>query len=124
MQGGEELSIEELFSNLSTYKEQLQQVRQLLVDDPGNSEYADMEKELTEVISFVILSIWGSLSMSFLCSLCRSVYHLSSSYFEGSTCCSNKQQELTAMDPVEVVLCVVMASLLPSHLISDVTLRF
>lgn len=25
------------------------QVRQLLVDDPGNSEYADMEKELTEV---------------------------------------------------------------------------
>lgn len=26
MQGGEELSIEELFSNLSTYKEQLQQV--------------------------------------------------------------------------------------------------
>ncbi|KAJ4717624.1 survival of motor neuron-related-splicing factor 30-like [Melia azedarach] len=51
MQGGEELSIEELFSNLSTYKEQLQQVRQLLVDDPGNTEYADMEKELTEVIA-------------------------------------------------------------------------
>ncbi|XP_044491067.1 survival of motor neuron-related-splicing factor 30 [Mangifera indica] len=51
MQGGEELSIEELFSNLSTYKEQLQQVRQLLVDDPGNSEYVDMERELTEVIT-------------------------------------------------------------------------
>ncbi|KAK2661468.1 hypothetical protein Ddye_000042 [Dipteronia dyeriana] len=51
MQGGEEISIDELFSNLSTYKEQLQQVRQLLVDDPGNAEYADMEKELTEVIA-------------------------------------------------------------------------
>ncbi|KAH7576028.1 hypothetical protein ACOSP7_003887 [Xanthoceras sorbifolium] len=51
MQGGEELSIEGLFSTLSTYKEQLQQVRQLLVDDPGNAEYAEMEKELTEVIA-------------------------------------------------------------------------
>ncbi|PSS19008.1 Survival of motor neuron-related-splicing factor like, partial [Actinidia chinensis var. chinensis] len=49
--GGEELSIEELASNLSTYTEQLQQVRKLLDDDPGNSEYADMEKELVEVIS-------------------------------------------------------------------------
>ncbi|XP_057470230.1 uncharacterized protein LOC130759139 [Actinidia eriantha] len=49
--GGEELSIEELSSNLSTYTEQLQQVRKLLDDDPGNSEYADMEKELVEVIS-------------------------------------------------------------------------
>ncbi|XP_044462575.1 survival of motor neuron-related-splicing factor 30-like isoform X1 [Mangifera indica] len=56
MQGGQELSIEELFSNLSTYKEQLQQVRQLLVDDPGNSEYADMEKELTEVVLCVVMS--------------------------------------------------------------------
>ncbi|KAH9684491.1 Tudor domain-containing protein [Citrus sinensis] len=52
MQGGEELSIEELFSNLSTYKEQLQQVRELLVHDPGNSEYADMEKELSEYVGF------------------------------------------------------------------------
>ncbi|KAF7142315.1 hypothetical protein RHSIM_Rhsim05G0115500 [Rhododendron simsii] len=100
MSGGEELSIEELASNLSTYQEQLQQqqeedfkdelscqwplhqsvvvvvffveyavkinlqmrhgmkrmrcahwVRKLLDDDPGNSEYADMEKELVEVIS-------------------------------------------------------------------------
>uniref|UniRef100_A0A5B6YUH0 Survival of motor neuron-related-splicing factor 30 n=1 Tax=Davidia involucrata TaxID=16924 RepID=A0A5B6YUH0_DAVIN len=50
-EGGEELSIEELASNLSTYKEQLQQVRKLLDDDPGNSEYADMEKELVEVIA-------------------------------------------------------------------------
>ncbi|KAA8545411.1 hypothetical protein F0562_020195 [Nyssa sinensis] len=49
--GGEELSIEELASNLSTYKEQLQQIRKLLDDDPGNSEYADMEKELLEVIA-------------------------------------------------------------------------
>ncbi|XP_042493401.1 survival of motor neuron-related-splicing factor 30 [Macadamia integrifolia] len=51
MQGGEELSIDELASNLSTYKEQLQQVRKLLADEPGNSEYADMEKELQEVIA-------------------------------------------------------------------------
>lgn len=50
MQGGEELSIDELASNLSTYKDQLQQVRKLLVDDPENSEYVDMEKELEEVI--------------------------------------------------------------------------
>ncbi|XAR56250.1 hypothetical protein NMG60_11036656 [Bertholletia excelsa] len=48
---GEELSIAELASNLSTYKEQLQQVRKLLEDDPGNAEYADMEKELVEVIA-------------------------------------------------------------------------
>ena len=48
MQGGEELSIDELASNLSTYKDQLQQVRKLLVDDPRNSEYVDMEKELEE----------------------------------------------------------------------------
>ncbi|KAJ4966951.1 hypothetical protein NE237_018800 [Protea cynaroides] len=51
MQGSEELSIDELASNLSTYKEQLQQVRKLLADDSGNSEYADMEKELQEVIA-------------------------------------------------------------------------
>ncbi|KAI4296142.1 hypothetical protein L6164_036125 [Bauhinia variegata] len=51
MQGGEELSIEELASNLSTYKEQLRQVRQLLNDEPGNSEYVDMERELEEVIA-------------------------------------------------------------------------
>ncbi|XVF86191.1 hypothetical protein PTKIN_Ptkin18bG0020600 [Pterospermum kingtungense] len=51
MQGTDELSIEELASNLSTYKEQLQQVRQLLGDDPANLEYVDMEKELVEVIA-------------------------------------------------------------------------
>lgn len=28
----------------------MHQVRKLLDDDPGNSEYADMEKELVEVI--------------------------------------------------------------------------
>ncbi|KAK8574809.1 hypothetical protein V6N12_062487 [Hibiscus sabdariffa] len=48
MQGTDELSMDELASNLSTYKEQLQQVRQLLADDPGNVEYVDMEKELAE----------------------------------------------------------------------------
>ncbi|ONK77384.1 uncharacterized protein A4U43_C02F5970 [Asparagus officinalis] len=51
MQGGEDVSIEELASNLSTYKDQLHQVRKLLIDEPGNSEYADMEKELEEVIA-------------------------------------------------------------------------
>lgn len=59
---GEEVSIEELASNLSTYKEQLHQVRQLLVDDPENSEYVDMEKELIEVIfSYDCLFVVGSL---------------------------------------------------------------
>nr|KJB66539.1 hypothetical protein B456_010G142900 [Gossypium raimondii] len=51
MQGTDELSIDDLASSLSTYKEQLQQVRQLLADDPGNAEYVDMEKELAEVIA-------------------------------------------------------------------------
>ncbi|XP_057417596.1 uncharacterized protein LOC130711849 isoform X1 [Lotus japonicus] len=50
-QGSDEVSIEELASNLSTYKDQLYQVRQLLNDDPSNSEYVDMERELREVIA-------------------------------------------------------------------------
>ncbi|TKY53853.1 Survival of motor neuron-related-splicing factor 30 [Spatholobus suberectus] len=50
-QGGDEVSIEELASNLSLYKDQLNQVRQLLNDDPSNSEYVDMESELCEVIA-------------------------------------------------------------------------
>lgn len=40
--------IEELKANLSTYKEQLQQVKELLVLDPNNGEYQEMEKSLTE----------------------------------------------------------------------------
>lgn len=32
------------------------QVKQLLVDDPTNSEYADMEKELNEVICLRLFS--------------------------------------------------------------------
>ncbi|KAL2231367.1 survival of motor neuron-related-splicing factor 30-like isoform X1 [Sesamum indicum] len=47
---GEEVNIEELVANLSTYKDQLQQVRKLLNDDSKNSEFLDMEKELVEVI--------------------------------------------------------------------------
>ncbi|KAK4424452.1 Survival of motor neuron-related-splicing factor 30 [Sesamum alatum] len=47
---GEEVNIEELAANLSTYKDQLQQVRKLLNDEPKNSEFLDMEKELVEVI--------------------------------------------------------------------------
>nr|XP_028949998.1 survival of motor neuron-related-splicing factor 30-like [Malus domestica] len=50
-EGGEELSIQELTSSLSTYKDQLHQVKELLADDPANSEYADMERELNEVIA-------------------------------------------------------------------------
>ncbi|KAL6659580.1 hypothetical protein ACP70R_003620 [Stipagrostis hirtigluma subsp. patula] len=48
----EDLSVEELASNLSTYKDQLREVRKLIKekkDDPGISEYLDMEKELQEV---------------------------------------------------------------------------
>ncbi|XP_057860988.2 uncharacterized protein LOC131069527 [Cryptomeria japonica] len=51
MQGGEEMSIEELNLNVNTYKEQLQQVRELLAADPVNSEYTEMEKELRELIA-------------------------------------------------------------------------
>ncbi|GMH25662.1 hypothetical protein Nepgr_027505 [Nepenthes gracilis] len=51
MQGSEELSMGELASNLSTYREQLQQVKMLLADDPENSEYMDMARELKEVIA-------------------------------------------------------------------------
>ncbi|GAU44669.1 hypothetical protein TSUD_204490 [Trifolium subterraneum] len=54
MQGGggdEEVNIDELASNLSIYKDQLHQVRQLLIDEPSNSEYVDMERELCEVIA-------------------------------------------------------------------------
>ncbi|CAL0325879.1 unnamed protein product [Lupinus luteus] len=49
--GGEEVNIQELASNLCIYKDQLHQVRQLLNDDPVNSDYVDMERELTEVIA-------------------------------------------------------------------------
>lgn len=51
MQGGEEVNIQQLASDLTTYKEQLQQVKLLLNDDPRNSEYVDMERELSEVIA-------------------------------------------------------------------------
>lgn len=50
MQGTDELSIGELKLNLNTYREQLQQVTELLAADPSNSEYAEMQKELREVI--------------------------------------------------------------------------
>lgn len=50
MQGTDELSIEELKLNLHTYREQLQQVTELLAADPRSPEFAEMEKELREVI--------------------------------------------------------------------------
>ncbi|XP_074275074.1 uncharacterized protein LOC141599076 [Silene latifolia] len=49
--GGDELSIRELTSNIITYKQQLNHVKTLLADDPGNAEYMEMEKELEEVIN-------------------------------------------------------------------------
>ncbi|KAK8916632.1 hypothetical protein KSP39_PZI023280 [Platanthera zijinensis] len=51
MQGVDDVNMEELASNLTTYKEQLHEVKKLLVGDPGNIEYADMKKELIEVIA-------------------------------------------------------------------------
>ncbi|KAL3685329.1 hypothetical protein R1sor_003351 [Riccia sorocarpa] len=43
-------SIAELEENLSTYEEQLQQVRELYAAEPENGEYEDMVKELEEVL--------------------------------------------------------------------------
>jgi hypothetical protein len=34
------------------------QVKKLLADDPGNSEYADMEKELEEVITHALFYLF------------------------------------------------------------------
>ncbi|KAI5414352.1 uncharacterized protein LOC127138244 [Lathyrus oleraceus] len=51
MQDGDEVNIQELASNLTIYKDQLNQVRQLLNDEPSNTEYVDMERELCEVIA-------------------------------------------------------------------------
>ncbi|KAG0626320.1 hypothetical protein M758_2G118600 [Ceratodon purpureus] len=42
--------IEELKANVGTYKEQLQQVKELLAVEPGNVEYQEMAKGLTEVL--------------------------------------------------------------------------
>ncbi|XP_047964560.1 survival of motor neuron-related-splicing factor 30-like isoform X8 [Salvia hispanica] len=56
---GEEVNIQELAANLSTYEDQLQQVRKLLNDDPKNSEFLDMEKELAEVCYVVMASLFS-----------------------------------------------------------------
>jgi hypothetical protein len=37
----------------------VEQVRELLVDDPGNSEYVDMERELKEVVLLLWLYSFG-----------------------------------------------------------------
>ncbi|KAG6508929.1 hypothetical protein ZIOFF_034311 [Zingiber officinale] len=77
MQGGEDLSIEELASNLSTYKDQLREIKKILADDPGNSEYIDMEKELEEVYSFMMTDGLPSSclkSPDFRCSCCYSKF--------------------------------------------------
>lgn len=42
--------IDELKGSLLTYKEQLLQVKELLVVDPGNVEYQEMAKGLTEIL--------------------------------------------------------------------------
>ncbi|CAI5463091.1 unnamed protein product [Closterium sp. Yama58-4] len=43
-------SVEELRENLSTYREQLEQVSELLLEDPDNDEYKEMASGLKEVI--------------------------------------------------------------------------
>lgn len=45
------MDIEELQSNLNEYREQLIQVEQLLLDDPGNSEYESIYNDLQQVVS-------------------------------------------------------------------------
>ncbi|KAH9750336.1 Tudor domain-containing protein [Citrus sinensis] len=92
MQGGEELSIEELFSNLSTYKEQLQQVRELLVHDPGNSEYADMEKELSENEKRIVGAICESLESQ------QDAHHFYLGSFAGGAMCGDDQSASLSPD--------------------------
>ncbi|KAH9684493.1 Tudor domain-containing protein [Citrus sinensis] len=92
MQGGEELSIEELFSNLSTYKEQLQQVRELLVHDPGNSEYADMEKELSENEKRIVGAICESLESQ------QGAHHFYLGSFAGGAMCGDDQSASLSPD--------------------------
>ncbi|KAH7431802.1 hypothetical protein KP509_08G067100 [Ceratopteris richardii] len=46
----EEISIEELKSNLVNYRQQLRQVESLLAADPHNSEYEEIRRGLLEVI--------------------------------------------------------------------------
>jgi len=72
MQVADELSIEELKLNLRTYREQLQQVTELLAEDPSNSEYAEMEKELREGSTTSLhngrrLFCWSSLQGALSC---------------------------------------------------------
>ncbi|GJP52713.1 hypothetical protein CLOM_g11803 [Closterium sp. NIES-68] len=43
-------SVDELRENLTTYKEQLEQVSELLIEDPDNDEYKEMASGLKEVI--------------------------------------------------------------------------
>eukprot|EP00227_Mantoniella_beaufortii_P017402 CAMPEP_0197577156 /NCGR_PEP_ID=MMETSP1326-20131121/1895_1 /TAXON_ID=1155430 /ORGANISM="Genus nov. species nov., Strain RCC2288" /LENGTH=82 /DNA_ID=CAMNT_0043140177 /DNA_START=31 /DNA_END=276 /DNA_ORIENTATION=+ len=44
-------SVEEMSANLTSYKEQLEQVEELLVGEPDNAEYLDVKESLAEVIS-------------------------------------------------------------------------
>ncbi|CAI7811922.1 unnamed protein product [Closterium sp. NIES-53] len=43
-------SVDELRENLNTYREQLEQVSELLIEDPDNDEYKEMASGLKEVI--------------------------------------------------------------------------
>ncbi|XP_050377002.1 uncharacterized protein LOC126794350 isoform X2 [Argentina anserina] len=50
-EGSEELTMEELSSNLSLYKEELDKVKEILAHDPGNSDCVEMERDLLELIA-------------------------------------------------------------------------
>jgi hypothetical protein len=54
----------------------VEQVRQLLVDDPGNSEYVDMERELKEVVLVLWLYSFG-FSFSIPYKICLDIYMIS-----------------------------------------------
>ncbi|GAB4813628.1 hypothetical protein N2152v2_000674 [Parachlorella kessleri] len=50
MESSEDVNLEELRVNLNEYQQQLEQVEQLLLDDPGNEEYKGIYDSLAEVI--------------------------------------------------------------------------
>jgi len=56
------------------------QVRKLLADDPGNSEYADMEKELEEVRVYLNLFVGYSSNIrdciTFICLLMSNLIYV------------------------------------------------
>ena len=54
----------------------VEQVKQLLIDDPGNSEYVDVERELKEVVIVLWLYSFG-FSFSITIKICLEIYMIS-----------------------------------------------